>query len=157
MTSARTFPRPFAPVAKSAWTAKSLYRHFSQIIEDLKVYINQRFSDQDKAVQAALLAAKEAVIKAELSAEKRADEVRDRFATVNEFRGQLADQASTFMPRSEAEIQFSNLEDKIASNTSNIDRTGGGVTAGQRMVTVLLSVAAILLSSGALIALILLH
>lgn len=50
----------------------------------------------ERAVQAALLSAEKAVGKAEVAAEKR-------FDAVNEFRAQLADQAATFMPRSEAE------------------------------------------------------
>ena len=42
----------------------------------LKAYFEQRFIDSDKAVSAALQAAKEAVIKAEIATEKRFDEVR---------------------------------------------------------------------------------
>lgn len=40
-------------------------------VDTLKEYVGQRFADQDKAVQAALLAAKEAVLKAEAASEKR--------------------------------------------------------------------------------------
>lgn len=78
-------------MADSEWT-----------IESLKAHYDQRFIDQDRAVQAALNAAEKAVTKAENASEKR-------FDAVNEFRAQLADQAATFMPRSEAELQFSNL------------------------------------------------
>ena len=45
-------------------------------IYTLKAYFEQRFVDSDKAVEAALKAAKEAVIKAEIATEKRFDEVR---------------------------------------------------------------------------------
>lgn len=55
---------------------------------------NQRFESQDRAVSAALAAAEKAVAKAEIAAEKR-------FDAVNEFRGQLKDQAATFVTRTE--------------------------------------------------------
>ena len=54
----------------------------------------QRFKAQDRAVLAALAAAEKAVSKAEIAAEKR-------FDAVNEFRGQLKDQAATFVTRTE--------------------------------------------------------
>jgi hypothetical protein len=61
---------------------------------------------QEKAVNAALVAADRAVLKAEGSAEKR-------FDAVNEFRAQLADQATTFLPRAEALVKFEALSEKI--------------------------------------------
>jgi hypothetical protein len=61
---------------------------------------------QEKNTQAALVAAKEAVLKAETAAERR-------FEAVNEFRGQLADQAATFMPRAEAEQRLRSLAEKL--------------------------------------------
>jgi hypothetical protein len=67
----------------------------------------------DKAVQAALLAAEKAVNKAEVAAERR-------FESVNEFRAQLGDQAKTFMPRSEYEVQHSALADKMEAHALNL-------------------------------------
>ena len=75
------------------WTVPTLYEHFTQ-----------RFSDSDKAVQAALEAAEKAVIKAEAAADKR-------FDATNEFRGQLADQSATFMTKVEADLRFKALTD----------------------------------------------
>lgn len=90
-------------------------------IEQLYTLINerdrqyqQRFESQEKAVNAALIAAKEAVNaalsaaqtavnKAEIANEKRLD-------NQNEFRGQLKDQASTLLPRTEADARFKALE-----------------------------------------------
>lgn len=69
-------------------------------IDTLKEHLEQRFSDSDKAVQAALQAAKEAVIKAETAADKRFEllnELRDGVATkeqleaVEKLVGGLAD------------------------------------------------------------------
>lgn len=94
-------------------------------IEQLQELINerdrqyqQRFEGQDNAVNAALIAAKEAVnaalaaakeavTKAEVANEKRLD-------NVNEFRGQLKDQAATLMPRAEADVHFKAIENEVA-------------------------------------------
>ena len=133
-----------------AWTVKTLKAYYDQRLHDQSRSIDRRFTDAGVAVTAALNAAKEAVGKAEVAAEKR-------FDAQNEFRDQLRDQASTFMPRAEAEIRFGNLSDKIDTNTSNIDRTGGGTTASQRFITVGLSAVAILVSIGAIIAVVTLH
>lgn len=95
-------------------------------VDTLKEYTEQRFTDQDKAVQAALQAAKEAVIKAETATEKR-------FEATNEFRGQLADQTATLLPRSEYDSNHKALEDKIDALTDRMNRNDGkssGLNAG---------------------------
>lgn len=86
--------------------------------DTLKEYIERRFTDQDKAVQAALLAAKEAVLKAEVASEKR-------FESVNEFRGQLADQTATLMPRAEADTRFISAQEKVTDLTDRMNKTDG--------------------------------
>ncbi len=68
------------------------------------------FTAADKAVQAALSSAEKAVTKAESAAEKR-------FESVNEFRAQLTDQAATFLSRSEGEIRFSALAERLDTLT----------------------------------------
>ncbi len=78
------------------------------IISERERSNNQRFEAQEKAVAAALAAAEKAVTKAELAAEKR-------FDSVNEFRGQLKDQAANFATRNEIDIRFKSIEDKIQS------------------------------------------
>ncbi len=96
---------------------------------DLKESVSQRFEDSDKAVQAALVsaekavtaaltAAKEAVNKAEIATEKR-------FESVNEFRGQLADQTANLMPRTEYSAQHKAMEDKIQGLTDRMNLTEG--------------------------------
>jgi hypothetical protein len=128
----------------------AIRREFEQRFSDSEKAIQAALTAADKAVQAALLAAKEAVAKAEVAAEKR-------FDAVNEFRGQLADQASSFMPRAEAEIRLSNMSDLIASNTNSINRGDGGAAAGQRVVGVVMAIAAIVVSLGAVIAVVVVH
>jgi len=92
----------------SAWTIDSLHEHMNKLIAESDRRYEQRFEAQEKAVQAALVAAEKAVTKAEVAAEKR-------FDNVNEFRAQLADQASTFMPRLEAENRIAQNVEKIES------------------------------------------
>jgi hypothetical protein len=99
------------------WTLKTIYAYFTKVIRDLRDYLDKRFNDNDKAVQAALVSqekavgaalstAKEAVTKAEAATEKR-------FESVNEFRAQLADQTATLMPRAEYVVQHQALADKF--------------------------------------------
>jgi len=95
----------------SEWTVQTLHEHLQLLAEAADLRYQQRFADQEKAVNAALTAAKEAVAKAEVAAEKR-------FDAVNEFRAQLADQASTFMPRLESEQRQSQIEERVAAMES---------------------------------------
>lgn len=67
--------------------------------------MNQRFADTEKAVSAALAAAKEAVAKAEAAAEKR-------YESLNEFRGTLRDQQATLIPRAEVTALLKSIDDK---------------------------------------------
>jgi TolA-binding protein len=80
--------------------------------------VDERFLAQEKAVAAALAAAKEAVAKAEAASEKR-------FEGVNEFRGTLSDQQRTLMPRAEAEMRMGQMEGRIGKlEQSDIQRIG---------------------------------
>lgn len=82
-------------------------RELRSIIDERDRQYGQRFDAQEKAVAAALAAAKEAVVKAEGASEKR-------FDSVNEFRATLKDQQVTLMPRAEADVRFRALEEKMA-------------------------------------------
>jgi hypothetical protein len=97
-----------------------------QRFEDQQIAVAAAFAAQKEAIAAALAAQEKAVAKAELAAERR-------FDNVNEFRGQLADQASTFMSRAEALLQMKANADKIDALATRIDRTEGrssGMNAG---------------------------
>ena len=74
--------------------------------------LDQRFSAQEKALQAALLAVREAVDKADIANTKK-------FDSVNEFRGQLKDQAATLLPRTEFEALKKDL-DSVKSRQDQI-------------------------------------
>jgi len=73
---------------------------------------------QEDAVAAALHASEKAMLKAEVSGEKRLD-------SVNEFRGQLKDQAATFIVRAEYEQAHRNLIDKTSDIFSRMDKLEG--------------------------------
>lgn len=81
---------------------------------------SERFDAQEKAVAAALAAAKEAVLKAEQASEKR-------FDGVNEFRATLSDQAATFMPRKEAQAESAMLREKIDTTNTLLSALSGRV------------------------------
>lgn len=114
---------------------------------DWKTYVDQRFADndkalqaalvsQEKAVQAALTAAKEAVSKAEVAAEKR-------FDNQNEFRGQLSDQANTFLPRKEYDVQHQALADNVRDLTDRFNKSEGkssGVGATWAIVVTIITI-----------------
>lgn len=77
------------------WTVDTLKQHYDSLRE----------ADKD-ALAAALQAVKE-------DNEKTAVAFEKRFDSVNEFRGQLSDQANTFLPRPEYDANHKALEDKI--------------------------------------------
>lgn len=109
-------------------------------VETLKEMVDQRFADnqkavetallaqekavsiafvsQEKAVNTALLAAKEAVIKAEILTDKRFDAVTDSVA-------QVAKQTSELLPRAEYTANHGALNDKIMVATDAINRSSG--------------------------------
>lgn len=89
----------------SDWTVDTLREHMIMLLEFRDVRYRERFDAQNQALQAALASAEKAVSKAELAAERR-------FESMNAFRGQLADQAATLMPRMEAEQRIASQAEK---------------------------------------------
>jgi len=108
---------------KSSWTVDTLAVFMQRQIDDMWRALDERSTQQGTAVRDALQAAEKAVTKAEVAAERR-------FEAVNEFRGQLSDQAGTFMPRSEADVRFGALAKdigEIKKNQSEAHGRGAGV------------------------------
>jgi hypothetical protein len=99
-------PRPVPPPPASAWTTETLLEHLKALIAFNRQLHLQQHEAAQRAVDAALAAAKEAVQKAETASEKR-------FDAVNEFRATLGDQQRTLMPRQEAEIRFAEIDKKL--------------------------------------------
>lgn len=108
-----------------------------QQIADLRALLQERYETQTKALDAAFVAAEKAVQTALASAEKAVTKAETaaerRFESVNEFRQTLTDQASTFMPRAEAETRVDALAEKLDALATRIDKSEGrghGLNAG---------------------------
>jgi hypothetical protein len=128
-------------------------RRYMEMFRGITETINQRFSDQavavtaafaanEKAIHAAfdanekyntaiLASAKEAVQKAEAATEAR-------FASVNEFRAQLKDQASTLLPGEEFATQLRGVDDRL----TRIESAQSEITGGLLLVVALIPIAA---------------
>jgi hypothetical protein len=126
----------------SGWTFETLKEHLQALMAERDQRNQQRFDGQEKAVAAALQAAEKAVQKAETAAEKR-------FDSVNEFRGQLTDQAATFMPRLEAEQRIGQQAERLAGLESRMERQGGRQEGVGRFGGVLVSIASLLIAAVA--------
>ena len=98
--------------------ARAEIAHVRELLIAADRRYEQRFDAQEKAVGAALSAAKEAVIKAEGATEKR-------FEGVNEFRRALADQQTTFMTRKETDQQLSEMTRQLRELQMRLDKAEG--------------------------------
>jgi hypothetical protein len=126
-------------VSDTPWNIESLKEHFDSVLHDRDERFGERFTSQEKAVDAALAAAEKAVTKAETATEKR-------FDGVNEFRQTLSDQARDFMPRKEYEAQQEGLARRITAlergQSSSGGRTAGTDLTYARVINVLAVVVA---------------
>ena len=126
--------------AQSGWTVDTLRAHLEQRIDDLNAKLDERYATQTRAVEraleaqqtamkTALTAAETAVSKALESAEKAVSKAESaaerRFELLNEFRGQLADQATGMMPRAESMSRHEAAAEKIADLAAKIDKAEG--------------------------------
>ena len=111
---------------KSEWTFNTLYDHLTALIaaneenskeraDKLLAIIcanDKRSEERDVNIQTSMevimASSEKAIAKAETASEKR-------FDSVNEFRATLADQQRTLMPRTEVEIIFKGLDERINS------------------------------------------
>lgn len=116
----------------SGWTIDTLRASIQQEIRDLRGLLDERYATQTKALDAAFVAAEKAVATALDSAEKavaKAETAAERrFEAVNEFRGQLADQAATLMPRIEYEAKHHALERQVDDLADRVTRAEGSST-----------------------------
>ena len=114
----------------SDWTIESLKEHFDSLIEANDKRYEQRFTDQDAAVKAALASAERAVEKAEANAEKWR-------ANANEWRGAMNDRERNLMPRAEAEKSIQSNTEKIDAVAARVERSegrSGGLDAGWKIL-----------------------
>lgn len=122
------------------WTLSTLAEFLNRRIDDgqalheselrsLRTLLQERYETQTKALDAAFVAAEKAVQTALTSAEtavnKAERSAESRFASVNEFRQTLSDQAGSFIPRVEAEQRISALAEKVDVLSARVDKTEG--------------------------------
>ena len=128
-------------------------------VETLKELMEVRFADSAIATSAALAAAEKAVNAAREAQDRattKAEGSSDKqFASVNEFRATLSDQAKNLMPRAEADVLLTALRHDITSLQSRLDVNSGANRRGltehannQFTTTTLISVIALLSSVG---------
>jgi hypothetical protein len=107
----------------SGWTVDTLAQHYRQRFDDLTKLLDERALGQQTAMSAALASADRATAKAEVAA-------NSRFESVNEFRAQLNDQASTFMTRAEANALLAAVGERLTRIEERLN-VGAGQDSGQ--------------------------
>jgi len=112
----------------SDFTVDSLKEFILAELNSFKAETDRRFGAQQKEVETAFNAAKEAVLKSELGVEKRSDAV---YVTI----AKLQDALALVMPRAEAEQRFSSLNEKIDELKSSRDTNEGRTTGGDITMT----------------------
>lgn len=88
------------------------------LMDERDIRYEQRFKAMDEKTGLALTASEKAVSKAETATEKR-------FDSVNEFRGQLKDQAATLLQRNEADVKFNSIAKDMEDMKKAIAMTQG--------------------------------
>jgi hypothetical protein len=113
------------PIEASGWTILTVLEYINARIADMELRQQQRFDAQTKAVDAAIIAQRAAVDAALIAANQataKAETATDiRFQAVNEFRGQLADQATRFITRVEVEAAILRNTERIAELAAKLE------------------------------------
>jgi len=111
-------------------------RHQQQMLNELRTQLDERYQTQTKALDAAFASAEKAVSAALQAAEaavQKAENAADkRFEAVNEFRGQLSDQAAKFMTRDESLARHGRTEQDITVINSRLDLSQGQSTGAEK-------------------------
>lgn len=115
----------------SEWTTDTLKEFTLKQLDDMRAEYNQRFAAQQKEVETAFNAAKEAVIKSEIGVEKRSDAV---YVTITKLQDALA----LVMPRAESEQRYATLVDKITEVSNKVTTTEGSSKGSDKTLNYLL-------------------
>jgi hypothetical protein len=121
----------------------ALKEYFERILREVDIRYSQRFDAQERAVAAALAAAKEAVGKAEAATERRLE-------GVNEFRKSLEDQQNTFVRQDVADARYKSMEDRISVLSAQDNETKGRGAGRNDIWIILVVVAGLIVSVTAL-------
>ena len=119
----------------NAWTLETLRQFLLAKIEANEAADIARHAASDKIFQAAFAASKELVTSAYLAADRAVQKAEvaseKRFEGVNEFRGQLADQQRTLMPRTEVEVMLRSLSDRLKTIENKESERAGKLTGSR--------------------------
>lgn len=101
-------PKPMEPKPYSSgeWTLQTLFLHFDKLLQANAILELERFQHQKERTDTALATSKEAIMKAEISVDKRLE-------SMNEFRSTLKDQQQTYITRAEAMAQIDTLKGEV--------------------------------------------
>jgi hypothetical protein len=127
------FPHP--------WTIDALKEHLETLIDRSSSQTVEHIKSVRDLTTQALMASREAILKAEAATEKR-------FESVNEFRATLDQQQRTLMPRAEAEIRFQSLVDQLTVLRNRTEQRVGwkeGVAYAVAAAGFIVALAAVLL------------
>lgn len=103
--------------------------------------VTEGLASADRLTKAMMEAADRAVSKAEAAHERRLD-------IMNEWRGSLADQSATLLPRTEADARFNALSEKVSSIREDVSVSGGKSANSTQITTWGIGAAAIIISLG---------
>lgn len=110
----------------NGWTVETLRVYLFRLLDERDRRYADRFEDLEKELNSAFIVNQKAIDKAEFAIERR-------FSSVNEFRKTLSDQATQFVVRKEADIQYQRIIDRINELDKRVTRTegrGAGLHAG---------------------------
>lgn len=108
------------------WTVRTLKAHIEAVLHERDRRYTQRFTDLETATKVALATSEKA-------ADKVATATEARFASVNEFRNTLADQAKDLITRAEVEANLAFLRQQVKELSDRVNVSSGkgaGVAAG---------------------------
>ncbi len=96
------------------WTHDTLRQHLLSVMDERDRRYEQRFQAQQDAMDAALVAAKEALAKNDAVLEAR-------LQLLNEFRAAMSDRDRDFIPRTEVEVRMRAVEKRVDSMEGKAD------------------------------------
>lgn len=138
------------------------FKSFRELMAERDVRYMGMFTAGDKAVSAALAAAKEQTRDAFNSSEKaivKAEEAQKSYnASHNDLARKMDEQNKATMPRMEIDSRFKNLEEKLALLTGSFS-AGSGAQAGAREakddgranISILVSIISVIIAVGSII------
>lgn len=116
--------------------AVSVLEHVKALLAEKDKRDEQRFQANKEAINAALLAAEKAVVKAEAAAEKR-------FEGTNEFRAQLDDQAKTFASNEKVDLLVDRINRMETAQSMQAGRSSGASATAAYVISGIMMLIAI--------------